>query len=147
MAALVETEQKFLSGTKLSRSNILERTQLNAEELGLVRVNRNEKEAKFFAARDKLKTELETENARFGTEKSSAVEQLMLTAGKVSDSVDKLREQSETFVNRGKDVWNLHYSETETSLRQKSDDASQHVAELQAKTQQMKVGCWSGNLT
>jgi ElaB/YqjD/DUF883 family membrane-anchored ribosome-binding protein len=81
----------------------------------------------------------DAEHARFGAEKSSAVEQLLTTSGKVSDSVDKLREQSETFVNRGKDAWNLHYAETETSLRQKSDDASQHVTELQSKTQQIKV--------
>jgi hypothetical protein len=57
----------------------------------------------------------------------------------MSDSVEKVREQSETFVNRGKDAWNLHYAETETALRQKSDDASQHVTEMQAKTQSVKV--------
>ena len=137
--ALVETEKKFLIETKQSRSNILERTQLNGDDLNLLRANRDEKSNKFFAARDKLKTELDTEHVRFGSEKASAVEQILSTAGKVSDSVDKIREQSETFVNRGKDAWNLHYAETETSLRQKSDDASQHVTEVQAKTQLIKV--------
>jgi hypothetical protein len=60
LTALVETEQKYLSETKQSRSGILERTQLNSDDLGLLRANRDEKETKFFAARDKLKTELVT---------------------------------------------------------------------------------------
>jgi hypothetical protein len=139
LTALVDSEQKFLSETKMSRSNVLERTSLNSEDLTSLRVNRDEKETKFFSARDKLKTEMETEQARFGAEKSSAVELLLSTSAKVTDSVEKLREQSESFVNRGKDAWNLHYAETETALRQKSDDASQHVTELQTKTQQVKV--------
>lgn len=139
LTALVDTEQKYLSETKQSRSQILEKTALNNEDLTSARVARSEKETKFLSTRDKLKTELETEHAKFGAEKSSAVELLMSTTNKVTDSVDKLREQSESFVNRGKDAWNLHYAETETSLRQKSDDASQHVTELQGKTQQIKV--------
>ena len=139
MTALVDTEQKYLTETKKSRTSILERTALNGDDLTAMKTNRDEKETTFFANRDKLKTELETENARFGAEKSAAIETLLSTSGKVTDTVEKLREQSESFVNRGKDAWNLHYAETETALRQKSDDSSQHVTELQTKTQQIKV--------
>lgn len=49
----------------------------------------------------------------------------------MSDSVEKIREQAETFVNRGKDAWNLHYAETETALRQRSDESLQHLTGFQ----------------
>ena len=139
LAALVESEQQYLSETKQSRANNLQQTQLNAEDLVVLRTNRDSTEAKFSAARDKLTADLETEQSRFGSEKTSAVEQLMTSAAKVSESVDKLRQQSETFVTRGGDAWKRHCADTETSLLRKSDESTQNLAELKAKTEQIKV--------
>jgi len=67
-------------------------------------------------------------------EKGLAQETLGLNLAKATDSVEKIREQAETFVNRGKDAWNHHYAETETALRQRSDEALQHVTDLQVNS-------------
>jgi len=147
LASLVETEQKYLSETKQSRADNLRQTQLNSEDLVLLRTNRDSTEAKFSAARDKLTSELETEQSRFSSEKSLAVDQLMTSAGKVSECVDKLRDQSEVFVSRGCDAWKRHCDATETSLLQKSDASKKNVEQLKTRTEQIKVfilicQCW-----
>ena len=128
-----------MSETKLSRANNLQQTQLNAEDLLQLRTNRSSSEAKFSAAKAKLTNELETEQTRFSSEKTSAVDHLMTSAGMVSESVVKLRKHSETFVSSGCDAWKRHCDDTETSLRQKSDASTQNVAELKTKTEQIKV--------
>lgn len=73
------------------------------------------------------------------------MESLGINFAKVSDSVEKIREQAETFVNRGKDAWNLHYAETETALRQRSDAALQHVTDLQV-LKRANIWIWEGTL-
>ena len=139
LTALVEAEDKYISEIKQSRCEIIEQTDSNAEDFRSLQTHRNVHHAKSSTARDSLKLAIETEDAKFSAEKSTAVQQILATAGRVSDSVEKIREQSETFVNLGKDAWNGHYADTEASVRQKSDGTSAHVAQLHDKTKLFKV--------
>lgn len=70
---------------------------------------------------------LKDESSKLMKEKSKAVEQVHTDCQIVSQAAERIKADAETFAVAGKDAWNSHYQRTESDLRTKSDDSSQHV--------------------
>ena len=70
--------------------------------------------------------------------KAKAIDEIETDHEIVRQATNRIKEQAEQFVNAGKDSWNNHYEKTEAELREKSDDSSEHVKDVQAKTSEIR---------
>jgi hypothetical protein len=66
--------------------------------------------------------------------KATALEEINQAGQEAAKATAQLRSEAESFAQKAKDQWANHYARTESSLREKSDKSSAHVATLQSMT-------------
>ena len=131
-------EEKYLAGRNASMvknvqalkdsSEVVEKSRSSALELN----TKSENLAKDF------ETDQKSTSGKLIKIKDKAVDQVETDHEVIRQATNRIKEQAEQFVNAGKDSWNNHYETTESELRKKSDDSSQHVKEVQARTSEIR---------